>query len=129
MVYLHIKIEGKDMRPFFRNLDLRDSTDQKIFFNSVEIVQKKISKKIKINLNESILFYCANLITNLNLGKSSKQIQIHLLHLLSPDDVMIGVPQCIENMTFDIDLGNNNGNVKEVIFIKEPIEIQNYTLT
>lgn len=127
MVYLHIKIEGKDMLPFFRNLDLRDSIDQKIFFNSVKMIQKKISKKIKINLNESLLLYCANLITNLNLGKSSKQIQNHLLNLLTPDDVMIGVPQCIENITFDIDLGNNIE--KKVITLKEPIEIQNYTLT
>lgn len=115
------------MLPFFRNLDLRDSIDQKIFFNSVKMIQKKISKKIKINLNESLLLYCANLITNLNLGKSSKQIQNHLLNLLTPDDVMIGVPQCIENITFDIDLGNNIE--KKVITLKEPIEIQNYTLT
>ena len=127
MVYLKIKIQGKDMQPFFRNLDLRNSTDQEIFFNSVEMIQKKYQKKIKINLNESILIYCANLITLLNNGKSVKQIQNYLLHLLTPDDVMIGVPQCIENMIFDIDLVTNNE--KERISLQEPIEIQNYTLT
>ena len=40
---------------------------------------------------------------------------------------MIGVPQCIENMIFDIDLVTNNE--KERISLQEPIEIQNYTLT
>lgn len=126
MIYLKIKIEGKDISPFFRTLNLRDLLDQKIFFNSFESVQKKTQKKIKINLNESILFYCATLITNLLLKKSPEQIQKQLLNLLTPDDVMIGVPQCIENMIFEIDVGDNKW---QIVSIKEPIEIQEYTLT
>ncbi|MGQ0376862.1 MAG: urease subunit gamma, partial [Nitrososphaerota archaeon] len=77
-----------------------------------------------INLNETILVYCAYITSELRDEKSVESIKENTRKILSQDKVMIGVPESIRKITFNINIDN-----KELeITLHEPIPTTEYIL-
>ena len=55
-----------------------------------------------INANESLAIFCANVIEQMREYKSRDQTENAAQGILSSDQVMIGVPETLREMSFDV---------------------------
>jgi urease gamma subunit len=113
------------MLPFTKFFEY-ESNSEKIFFSGLSITKNRLSQNLRINLNETLMLY-AGLITNeLRAGKSSSEIKEIVGSFLSPDKVMIGVPESLKHISFDVKIDENP---KQIIKLEEPIPTSDYILT
>ena len=113
-----IVVEGEDdIKPFTKVFDYEKSNEF-IFFNSIDIIKNKISKNLKLNINETLALFTAFVVVSLNNDDSAKKIQEHSSQLLSPNQVLIGVPELLRKLTFSITTDNATD---KIIVIKSPI--------
>ena len=118
MINVKAKIEGEpDVPPFIRVFEYRDKSDDLIFYSMVKRVKEKLARNLKINTNESLLFYCAYVVSGLRDHKS----------ILSTDKVMIGVPETLRKITFEAIV--DNMPKKQIITFDEPMPTSSYILT
>ena len=89
------------------------------------MTKKRLANNLKINLNETLLVYCAYIVSELRSGKTVSTIQKNVHRILSPDKVMIGVPGSIQRIVFYVNIDNK---FKETIKFDEPIQISDYIL-
>jgi urease gamma subunit len=127
MINVKAKREGEpDVAPFIRVFDYRDKSDDLIFYSMVERIKEKLAKNLKINTNESLLFYCAYVVSELRAHKSIDSIEKNASRILSTDKVMIGVPETLRKVTFEAIVDNMP---KKQITFDEPMPTSNYILT
>ncbi len=81
---------------------------------------------MRININETLNIYLNYIINQLRLHKKSNEIISNLSKLLSPDQVMIGVPESLRKIIFKI---NAEKKQKLNITITEPISTTSYILS
>ena len=85
-----------------QNIFLRDEIDETIFFNTFKIIETKIKRQLRINLNESMWFYCGCVLNQLHLGTAINEIRINLSKILSDEVVMIGVVELMKKIEIEI---------------------------
>jgi len=100
-----------------------DSSSEKIFLNGVNLIKDRLARNLRINLYETLMLYCAYIVSELRSGKTVASIQENANRILSPDKVMIGVPESIRKIVFDVIIDDRS---KEIVTFKEPIPIVNY---
>ena len=128
MINVKAKIEGEpDVPPFIRVFEYRDKSDDLIFYSMVERIKEKLARNLKINTNESLLFYCAYVVSELRAHKSIDSIEKNASTILSTDKVMIGVPETLRKVTFEAIVDNMPN--KEIITFDEPMSTSSYILT
>ncbi len=121
MIRVKATVKGEqDVPPFTRVFDY----DEQVFFSSAAIVKEKIRQKMKINVNEALMAYCAYVAKSIRAGKKDGYIQKGASEILSADNVMIGVPETLQAITFEATLDNK---VRKVT-IKEPIPTSSYIM-
>ena len=81
---------------------------------------------MRININETLNIYLNYIINQLQLHKKSNEIISNLSKLLSPDQVMIGVPESLRKINFKISAEKKQ---KLNITITEPISTTSYILS
>jgi urease gamma subunit len=130
MIYVKAVIKGEDdIPPFTRLFEYCDKSDQSIFFNSIKMIKEKLSKNLKINVNECLMIYCAYIVEQLHTNKSIKSIEQDATKVLSVTQVMIGVPESLKKITFEVRLDDYNNNVrKQIVNINEPLPTSRYIL-
>jgi len=96
-----------------------DDIDQIIFFNTFKMIERKILNGIKINLNETIWFYCGYIARELTSGKKDSEIQTDLSKLITNQMVMIGVAEIIQKL--EIRLQNNRNSINRYFMLEHPI--------
>jgi len=69
------------------------------------------------------MVYCAYIVSELRSGKTVSSIQDNANRVLSPDKVMIGVPESIRKIVFDVIIDDKP---KEIVTFVEPILIRDY---
>ena len=89
------------------------------------MIKDRLDKNLKININEAILIYSEFIVSQLRDGKQIEQIQKNTSHLLNQEQVMIGVPETLRKMSFEVMLDNES--TKFIILIT-PIPISDYIL-
>jgi urease subunit gamma len=127
---IHIKttIKGEpDVAPFTRVYQYSSKADEEIFTNSVTMIRDRLGKNLKININETITVYSAFIVSELRDGKPIEQIQTNASCLLSPEQVMIGVPETLRTISFEITLDDDDAQMK-IITLNTPIPISDYIL-
>jgi len=102
-----------------------DSSSEKIFLNGVNVVKDRLANNLRINIYETLLVYCAYIVSELRSGKTVSTIQDNAQRILSPDKVMIGVPESIQKIVFDVIIDDRP---KETVTFEKPIPISNYIL-
>jgi len=110
---------------FFTKLFEFRNEDETIFHNVVELIKNKLSKNLKLNVNEVLLTYCAHIISEMRSNKSELEIVNNSSKILTRDNVLIGVPETLREITFNITLDNFP---KKIIRYIEPIPIASYIM-
>jgi urease gamma subunit len=126
MVYIKAEIKGEpDVPVFTRVIEYADKSDELIFYNSVETIKEKLSRKLRINTNETLTIYFAYVIDQLRSQRSIKYIKKNASKILSTQDVMIGVPETLRRIKFEAIVDNLP---EKKIVLDEPIPTSNYIL-
>ncbi len=126
MIYITAVIKGEEDVPAFTKIFEYDSNSEDIFFKGVEVIKNRLSHNLKININETLMIYAALVINDIRAGKPISEIQENAISLLSPDRVMIGVPESMRKITFEVTIDNHE---KQFLVLNEPIPITDYILT
>ena len=80
---------------------------------------------MRININEALYIYLNYIINQLRLHKKKSEIIKNVSKLLTPNQVMIGVPESLREVNFNI---NTEHKQKLDITVTEPISITSYIL-
>jgi urease gamma subunit len=121
-----VTVQGEpDTSPFTRIYQFYNKTDYIILSNSIMTINDKLSRKMKININETLYIYLNYIIDQLRLHKKRTEIIKNASKLLTPDQVMIGVPESLRKINFNIKLESTQ---RLRITIKEPISTTSYVL-
>ena len=80
---------------------------------------------MRININETLSIYLNYIINQLRLHKKKSEIITNVSKLLRPNQVMIGVPESLRKVNFNI---NTERNQKLDITVTEPISTTGYIL-
>ena len=127
LIDIRITIQGEpDTAPIIRIFPFHNNTDYVILENSVKTIENKISKKMRININETLNIFLNYIVNQLQLPKKSNEITSNFSKLLSPDQVMIGVPESLRKINFKIITEKKQ---KLNITITEPISTTSYILS
>jgi urease gamma subunit len=126
MIHVKAIVKGEpDTAPFRHTFFYADESDEELFYNSVNTVKEKIYKNLKININESLVIYCAYVIGKLRTNEAINVIQRNAQRILVPDMVMIGVPESLRKIVFEVKIDKLP---KRRVILKEPITTSNYIL-
>jgi urease subunit gamma len=126
LIYIKITVKGEpDTSPFTKVYQYSSKSDEEIFINSAILIKDRLDKNLKININEAILVYSSFIVSELRDGKSIEQIQKNASQLLGPEQVMIGVPETLRTMSFEVML--DDGCMKFIV-LNTPIQISDYIL-
>jgi urease gamma subunit len=121
-----VTVQGEpDTAPFTRIYQFYNKTDYIIMSNSIKTINNKLSKKMKININETLYIYLKYVIDQLRSHKKRNEIIKNASKLLTPDQVMIGVPESLRKISLNIKLERTQ---RLRITIKEPISTTSYVL-
>jgi urease gamma subunit len=121
-----VTVQGEpDTAPFTRIYQFYNKTDYIILSNSIKTINNKLSRKMKININETLYIYLNYIIKQLRSHKRRNEIIHNASKLLTPEQVMIGVPESLRKINFNIKLKSTQ---RLRITIKEPISTTNYVL-
>jgi urease gamma subunit len=126
MIYIKATVKGEpDTSPFTQTFLYADKSDEQVFSNSVEMIKEKLDKNLRININESLIIYCAYIVNELRARKPVKVIEKNAQKILPTSKVMIGVPETLRKISFEVKIDKlpNRG-----IILKEPIPTSNYIL-
>ncbi len=125
MILINTFVKGDpDVPPITPKFEY-DSSSEKIFVNGVNIIKNRLANNLRINLYETLMVYCAYIVSELRSGKTVSSIQDNANRVLSPDKVMIGVPESIRKIVFDVIIDDKP---KEIVTFVEPILIRDYVL-
>ncbi len=102
-MYVKVVVKGEpDTFPFTRIFAYSDRTDERIFFNAIEIIKEKLDRHLKINANEALMVYVAYVVDQLRAKKSISLIKENGSKIMSADQVMIGVSETLAEITFEV---------------------------
>ena len=126
MIDVAVTIQGEpDTVPFTRIFRFYNKADYIILSKLIKSINDKLSKDMRINLNETLYIYLNYIIKELRLHRKTNEMITNASTLLTPDKVMIGVPESLRKISFNI-LMPNSQRLK--ITIKEPISTSGYIL-
>ncbi|TLX88702.1 MAG: hypothetical protein E6L04_00210 [Thaumarchaeota archaeon] len=126
LIDVTVTVQGEsDTTPFTRIYQFYNKADYIILSNSIKTINNKLSRKMKININETLYIYLNHIIDQLRSHKRRNEIIKNASKLLTPDQVMIGVPESLRRINFSIKLESTQ---RLRITIKEPISTTSYVL-
>ena len=126
MIKIKAIVKGEEDIPPFSKLFEYDTNSEKIFFNGLKIIQSRLSQNLRININETLMLFSGLITQQLREGKSNPEIVDSLSKMLPPEKVLIGVPESIRKISFEV---NIDDIPSKTISIVEPITITDYILT
>jgi len=122
-----VTVQGEsDTPPFTRGYQFYSKTDYIILSNSIKDINNKLARKLKININETLYIYLKYVIDQLRSNRNNRsEIKKNIPRLLKPDQVMIGVPESLRKIVFNIKLERTQ---RLRLTIMEPIPTTSYVL-
>jgi urease gamma subunit len=127
MIDIRVLVRGEiDTPPFVRVFQYPDKEEESIFFKTVASIKKKIGRGIKINTNETLAIFCEYVIEQIRDNKSQDQIENAAQDILSSDQVMIGVPETLREISFNVIIDDFP---EQRIKFNEAMTINNYMMT
>ena len=126
MIHIKATVKGEpDTAPFTQTFLYADKSDERVFYKSWEMIKEKLDKKLRINVNESLIIYCAYVVSEVRAHKPVRAIEKNAQKILSASNVMIGVPETLTKITFEAKIDKLP---KTWITLKGPIPRSNYIL-
>lgn len=125
MIYIKATVKGEqDAPPFAKIFQYSDATDEIILRHSVHAAKDKLDRNLKLNVNETLLLYAYLVAMQLRAGKSAPEIEESAKMLLSPGQVMVGVPETLRTIRFDAIVDGR----REWLTLKEPMRTSAYVM-
>lgn len=112
-----------DAAPLTKVFAYEDPAD-KVFTASVKSVVDLLEGGRRININQALLLLAARAIESLNSGRSAEQACRDLSGMIRAEQVMIGVPEMLHTLEFEISSG---GSVTKLV-TNTPITIPTHTI-
>jgi urease gamma subunit len=116
----------RDTSPHIQVFEYSDESYRRIFVPSVNMIKEKLVMGLRINFNESLALFCNYVISQLRAQYDIELIEEGARKILSPQNVMVGVPESLRCIVFQAKLDEAS---QYVIAIKEPIKIMRYELS
>ena len=127
MIFVTVTVQGEpDTKPFTRVFEYPKKSDEQVFFESVTMIKERVSKGLRININEVLTLFVNLIVVDFAAGKTINEIERRALEFLSPEKVLIGVPESLRRLDFTIIL---DGHTKEILTLDTPIPINKYVLS
>lgn len=127
MIDIKVLVRGEiDAPSFIKVFRYLDKEEESIFYNSVAIIKKKVEKGLKLNVNETLVIFCAYVIEQVRNHKRKDEIEGSANGLLSSDQVLIGVPETTREMNFDVAIDDFP---KQRINFYELMKVSNYIMS
>ena len=122
---IEVLIQGDpDIKPFTKTFQY-EKEDEDIFIESAQLIKKRPSNNVRLNIDETIELFITYVVSSINEQKTYSEIRKNIPDLLSPNQVMIGVPETLRELTFTITTNQMN---LESISVSTPIKINPYFL-
>ena len=119
-----ITIHGEpDVLPYTKRFQFQ-KPDDKVFIVSCEKIKKTLERQQKININNALLLFAAFVVSSIREGKNQSRIKKEASSILSSEQVMIGVPETLRRLDFEVIMENK----KFTVSISQPIPVQNFAL-
>ena len=125
MIHINASVKGEFDVPPITQLFQYDNNSEKIFFAGADLIKERLRNNLKINLYETVLIYCVYIVSELRLGTSISTIEENAKRILTPDKVMIGVPESIQKIIFIVTI---DGMAPKIVTLNKPIPISAYIL-
>ena len=126
MIDVTVIVQGEpDTVPFTRIFRFCNKADYIILSKVIKSISDKLSKEMRINLNEALYIYLNYIMKSLRLHRKANEMITNASTLLTPDQVMIGVPESLRKISFNVVMPNSQ---RLKITIKEPISTTGYIL-
>jgi len=126
LIDVTVTVHGEpDTPPFTRIFRFCNKADYIILSKLIKSINDKLSKDMRINLNETLYIYLNYIIKELRLHRKTNEMITNASTLLTPDQVMIGVPESLRKISFNVVMPNSQ---RLKITIKEPISTTDYIL-
>lgn len=122
MIRVKVTIKGEPDVPAFTKVF---DCDEEIFFSSAGMIEEKIQRNMKINANEALITYCSYVVKSIRAGKQDGDIQKGAAKILSAENVMIGVPETLQAIMFEVIIDNK---AARKITLEEPIPASSYIM-
>ncbi|MEO9295073.1 MAG: urease subunit gamma [Nitrososphaera sp.] len=102
MIYIRATAYGEpDASPLVKVYQYSDSGDELILEHSAAMVQEKLGKGMKVNVNEAMLLYCHHVASAMRAKKVAEAIEKSAKRVLAPEQVMVGVPETLRTISLD----------------------------
>jgi urease subunit gamma len=125
LIRIKTTVKGEsDTQPFTKVFEYKDE-DEPIFLNLIATIKDKLSKNLKLNTQEALLAYTAYLVSEIRADRSELGIIKNASKVLTRDNVLIGVPETLREIKFDVTIDNMP---HKIIQILEPIPTVNYIM-
>jgi urease gamma subunit len=126
LIHVRAIVTGEsDTSPYFQIFEYSDESYENIFVPAVNIVKEKLAMGLRINFNECLALFCNFVVSKLRTKNSVEHIEREARKILSPHEVMIGVPETLRKVVFHARI---NKACQFVITVREPIRIMRYEL-
>jgi urease gamma subunit len=125
MISITVTIQGEsDTKPYTVNYHYPKKSDEMIFFQAAKMIDERLCKGLRININETITIFASYIVAGLRKGKTGKEIVKEITQILTPGQVLIGVPESLREVEF-VALVDH---IKETITVQTPIPVNEYVL-
>lgn len=124
MIDIRAVVKGEDDLSPFTKIFHFDNDSGQVFFNGVDSIKNRLSRNLRININETLMFFSAFIVSQLHDKKPIDEIAKKSKKLLTSNQVMVGVPQSLQKITFYV---QQDDKKIEIIF-DEPIPAPDYLL-
>ena len=125
MIHVKVTVTGEPDIPPLTKIFQDDSRSEKVFLSSVQLIKERLARNLRININETLLVYCNYVVSELRHEKPIDTIKNEAKEILSASNVMIGVPESIRKLSFEVSLDDKP---KVTITLDEPIQTSDYIL-
>jgi len=126
LIDARITVKGEpDTQPLIKDFHFDGKIDLKVLSDSVNIITDKLSKGARINVNEVLLIYLDYLISGFESNLEVNDMMVHVSDLINNEQVLVGVPESLREITFDI-IGYNTPSSQ--IVLTNPIPSARYHL-
>jgi urease gamma subunit len=120
MIYIRAAAHSEsDVPPIVRIYQYSDGDDELILEHSAAMVQEKLGKGLKVNVNEAMLLYCYHVMQGMRAGAVDENTKV-----LAADQAMVGVAETLRTIVLDAVVDGR----RKVITLKEPIPPTGYAM-
>lgn len=98
-----------------------EGCDDEVLAASAARIRDMLARGLRLNVNDALLMFAAYVAVSVGEGRDGRRIADGARAMLAPHNVMIGVPEMLYSMRFEVDMGGGGGGAR--VEIDAPIAV------